>query len=212
MEGTDVRLMTRSKAVGRELARHIRSDLVHLGLVDADGPHVTIAAGQQASRSDMLRVTRNDYRAGVANKDLLLIESVNDDGSITVRREAKRDPDTGQRRWSDDTFRWHRYHKAESGYWSTGHGVQGSTVTVGITFLTGSENAQWIYPALTRGTEENHACVITTPTISDPRPGGQADPEIARHERIMAERSAEPAPASSLQAGDQPEPRDPLAR
>jgi hypothetical protein len=215
VQGTDVRLLTCNQALGRELGRHIRSDLRHLGLVDAEGPEVEIADGQRAGRGDMLRVTDNDHKAGVTNRDILRVEAVNDDGSITVRRAIEHDRDSGQRRWSDDVFRWWGYKQAESGFWQTGHSAQGQTVGVGITVATGSEDAYWLYSAMTRGAIENEVCVVTSAAVSDPVPGAHADPEIARHERVKAERAAQAAPASVTEPGDTPpealEPRDPLA-
>ena len=212
VQGTDVRLLTCNEAVGREVARHIRSDLRHLGLVDAEGPEVTIAAGQRASRGDVLRVTRNDHAAGVTNRDILRVEAVNEDGSVTVRRAAEHGRETGQRRWSDTVFRWYGYHDAESGFWQTGHSAQGQTVGVGITVATGSEDAYWLYSAATRGALQNLLCVVTSAATADPKPGAAADPEIARHERIMAERAAEPVRRrdSEVSPGP-PEARDPLA-
>jgi len=130
-----VELIVSRKELGREMARQIRSDLRHLGLIP-DGPEVQIARGQRASAGDVIRVTRNNHRAGVANGDILRIETVNEDGSITVRRGLDRDGATGLRRWADDTFRWRRYGRAESGLWATAHAAQGRTVTAGITLVT----------------------------------------------------------------------------
>ena len=215
VQGTDVRLLTCNQALGRELARHIRSDLRHLGLVDAEGPEVAIADGQRAGRGDVLRVTENDHKSGVTNRDILRVEAVNEDGSITVRRAIEHDRGSGQRRWSDDVFRWWRYGHAESGFWQTGHSAQGQTVGVGITVATGSEDAYWMYSALTRGAIENEVCVVTSAPVADPVPGGRADPEIARHEHVKAERGAQAAPAGDAEPGgmspEAPEPRDPLA-
>src|SRR6266480_3986062 len=123
------------------MARQIRSDLRHLGLLPA-GPEVQIAHGQTAGAGDVIRVTRNHHQSGVANGDILRIEAVNPDGSITVRRGLDRDQDTGLRRWAEGTFQWRRYGRAESGLWATAHAAQGRTVTAGIALVTGNEDYQ----------------------------------------------------------------------
>jgi hypothetical protein len=51
----------------------------------------------------VIRVTRNHHRSGIANGDILRIEAVNGDGSITVRRGLDRDPATGARPDHPDT-------------------------------------------------------------------------------------------------------------
>jgi hypothetical protein len=114
VQGRDVELIVSRKELGREMARQIRSDLRHLGLLPS-GPHVQIARGQTAGAGDVIRGTRNHHKAGVANGDILRIEAVNPNGSITVRKGLDRDPATGLRRWAEDTFQWRRYGRAESG-------------------------------------------------------------------------------------------------
>jgi hypothetical protein len=209
VQGTDVRLLTASRELGREMGRQVQSDLRHLGLVDGDGPAARVAGGQEARRGDLLRVTKNSRRAGVTNRDILRVEAVCDDGSLTVRRSAGRDEGTGKATWADGTFQWKGYRHAELAYWSTAHAAQGETVTVGVALITGSEDAHWLYSAMTRGAEQNIACVFTTPSVADPKPGGRADPELARHERVTAERAGEPVPEAHAEGAG--EPRDPAA-
>lgn len=98
---------------------------------------------------------------------------------------------TGMRRWSEDTVRWRRYRRAESGLWSTAHAAQGRTVTAGIPLVTGTEDAQWLYSALTRGAETNIAVVFTHQPAADPSPGTRPAPELARQQQVAAERTAE---------------------
>jgi hypothetical protein len=99
VQGHDVELIVHSRELGREMARQIRSDLRHLGLVSS-GPQVRIACRQTAGVGDIIRATRNNHRMGVANGDVLRIEAVRADGTITVRRARDRDPETGQRTWT----------------------------------------------------------------------------------------------------------------
>jgi conjugative relaxase-like TrwC/TraI family protein len=199
--GTDTLLMAADHALRRELNRRIRDDLIALGLVQAR-PAVTIADGAQASPGDHIICTRNDHttEAGepgrtLANGDLLRIETITRAGLI-VRRALDADPRTGQRRWTDRHFLFNFYQDAELGYAVTDHAAQGRTVHTGLAVITGTEDRQHVYVALTRGTDANHAYVFTaSPKRADPVPGPRAAPELARYDTITAERADDPAPA-----------------
>ena len=63
--------------------------------------------------------------------------------------------------------------------------------------ITGTEDRQHVYVALTRGTDANLAYVFTaSPKRADPVPGPRAAPELARYDTISAERAGDPAPAT----------------
>ena len=206
-DGTDVLLMAADHALRRELCRRIRDDLIALGVVAA-GPAVRIADGAQASAGDLITCTRNDHsvEAGepgraLANGDLLRIEAVTA-GGLVVRRALDADPHTGQRRWTDRTFLYPHFGDAELGYAVTDHVAQGRTVHTGLAVITGTEDRQHAYVALTRGTDANLAYVFTTsPKRADPVPGPRPAPELARYDQIHAERAGVPAPATGLPAG-----------
>ena len=116
-----------------------------------------------------------------------------------VRRMLDPDPATGQRRFTDRAFRYTGYQTADLAYAVTGHSAQGATVHTGIALVTGTEDRQWLYPAMTRGTDANLAYVFTTPARpADPQPGTRPAPELDRYERIRRERAGYPAtPARS---------------
>ena len=200
-DGTDTLLMAADHALRRELCRRIRDDLIALGVVAA-GPAVRIADGAQASAGDLITCTRNDHtvEAGepgraLANGDLLRIEAVTAAG-LVVRRALDADPRTGQRRWTDRTFVYSHYGDAELGYAVTDHVAQGRTVHTGLAVITGTEDRQHAYVALTRGTDANFAYVFTvSPKRADPVPGPRPAPELARYDQIHAERDGVPAPA-----------------
>ena len=204
-DGTDTLLMAAEHALRRELSRRIREDLIALGIVEP-GPVVRIADGAQASRGDLITCTRNDHtlEAGqpgrtLANGDLLRIEAVTG-GGLVVRRALDADPATGRRRWTDRTFLYQHFSDAELGYAVTDHVALGRTVHTGLAVITGTEDRQHAYVALTRGTDANHAYVFTTsPKRADPVPGPRPAPELARYDHIHAERT-----------GDQPPPPRPL--
>jgi hypothetical protein len=114
-----------------------------------------------------------------------------------VRRALDADPATGQRRWTDRTFLYSLFGDAELGYAVTDHVAQGRTVHTGLAVITGTEDGQHAYVALTRGTDVNLAYVFTTsPTQADPVPGPRPAPELARYDQIHAERADQSASAT----------------
>ena len=216
LTGRNVLLMAADWARCRELSRRIRDDLIHLGLVDA-GRAIRIADGAEASAGDLIICRANDHHleAGepgraLANGDVLRIEAITRRG-IMVRRLLGPDPATGHRRFTDRAFRYTSYQSADLAYAVTGHSAQGATVHTGIALVTGTEDRQWLYPAMTRGTDTNLAYVFTTPPRpADPQPGTRPAPELDRYDRIRRERQGFPAlqPAQDLGGVNQ---RDPIA-
>ena len=182
LAGRNVLLMAADWARCRELSARIRDDLIHLGLVD-NGRSVRIADGAEASAGDLIICRANDHRleAGepgraLANGDILRIEAITRRG-IMVRRLLDPDPATGQRRFTDRAFRYTGYQSSDLAYAVTGHSAQGATVHTGIALVTGTEDRQWLYPAMTRGTDVNLAYVFTTPARpADPQPGTRPPP------------------------------------
>jgi len=207
LDGTDVLLMAADHALRRELSRRIRDDLIHLGIVRA-GPAVHIADGATASPGDLIICTRNDHlvQAGepgrtLANRDLLCIDAVTPRG-LVVRRALDADATTGQRRWKDHQFRYFGYRDAELGYAVTDHVAQSRTVHTGLAVVTGTEDRQHAYVALSRGTDTNMAYVFTvSPKRADLVPGPRPAPELARYDRITAGHAGKPAD-SATQPGD----------
>jgi hypothetical protein len=206
IEGTDTLLMAADHALRRELSRRIRDDLHRLGLVR--GPAVPIAGGATAGVGDLIVCTRNDHQveAGepgrlLANGDLLRIDAITA-GSLLVRRALDADSQTGQRRWTDRQFLYAHYEDAELGYAVTDHTAQGRTVTAGLAVITGTEDRQHAYVALTRGTCNNTAYVFTrSPKRADIAPGPRPAPELARYDRLTAQPD-EPATDSATEDKD----------
>ena len=90
------------------------------------------------------------------------------------------------------------YKDAELGYAVTDHAAQGRTVHTGLAVITGTEDRQHAYVALSRGTEVNLAYVFTaSPTTADPAPGPRPAPELARYDRRAAPDSGPAAPAAT---------------
>ena len=216
LAGHDVLLTAADWARCRELSRRIRGDLIHLGLVDG-GRAVQIAEGAQASAGDLIICRENDHDIeagepgrGLANGDVLRIEAITADG-IQVRRLLDADPVTGARRFTSHAFCYHGYRTSDLAYAITGHSAQGGTVHTGIALVTGSENRQWLYSALARGTQNNMAFVFTqSAKAADPLPGTRPAPELERYERIRRERDGFlPAQPGHAPAGQ--DPREPAA-
>jgi hypothetical protein len=207
IEGTDTLLMAADHALRRELSRRIRDDLVRLGLVRR-GPTVPIADGAIAGVGDLIVCTRNDHtvEAGepgrfLANGDLLRIDAITA-GGLLVRRALDAHRQTGRRRWTDRQFLYAHYEHADLGYAVTDHTAQGRTVTAGLAVITGSEDRQHAYVALTRGTCDNTAYVFTrSPKRADIAPGPRPAPELARYDRLTAQPD-EPVTDSATQDKD----------
>jgi hypothetical protein len=217
LAGRDVLLVAADWARCRELSARIRDDLIHLGLVDR-GRTIRIAGGAQASAGDLIICRRNDHRieAGepgrvLANGDVLRIEAITP-GGIMVRRRLGPDRATGQPVFTGRAFFYPGYQSADLAYAITGHSAQGATVHTGIALVTGTEDRQWLYPAMTRGTDANLAIVFTTPArIADPAPGARPAPELRRYDRIRLQRDGcQPDPADAAQPDD-PARREPIA-
>jgi conjugative relaxase-like TrwC/TraI family protein len=216
LAGRDVLLMAADWARCRELSARIREDLIHLGLVDATRA-VRIAEGAEASAGDLIICRRNDHgiEAGepgraLANGDVLRIEAITGSG-LMVRRLLDPDRATGQRRFTGRAFCYPGYQTCDLAYAITGHSAQGASVHTGIALVTGSEDRQWLYPAMTRGTDTNLAFVFTTPPkVADPQPGTRAAPELERYERIRRERAGF-LPAQPIAGSASLDPREPIA-
>jgi len=217
LAGRDVLLMAADWARCRELSARIRDDLIHLGLVD-NGRTIRIAEGAEASAGDLIICRRNDHQVeagepgrSLANGDVLRIEAITS-GGVTVRRLFEPDRATGQRRFTAQAFCYTGYRSSDLAYAITGHSAQGATVHTGIALVTGNEDRQWLYPAMTRGTDANLAFVFTTPARpADPAPGTRTAPELDRYERIRRERQGL-LPAQPPEHGPgAPDPREPIA-
>ena len=157
-----------------------------------------IADGAVASAGDLIICTRNDHsvEAGepgrtLANGDLLRIDAVTP-GGLIVRRALDADPRTGQRRWTGQQFLYAGYSDAELGYAVTDHVAQSRTVTAGLAVITGTEDRQHAYVALSRGTDTNMAYVFTrVPEArrpgAGPAPGPGTGPLRPDHRRTRSE-------------------------
>ena len=216
LAGRDVILTAADWARCRELSARIRDDLIHLGLVDGRRS-VRIAEGAEASAGDLIICRQNDHaiEAGepgraLANGDILRIEAITGPG-VMVRRLIDPDTATGQRRFTTQAFPYPGYQSCDLAYAVTGHSAQGGTVHTGITLVTGTEDRQWLYSAMTRGTENNMAFVFSTPAKpADPQPGTRPAPELDRYDRAWRERQGL-LPTQLVPGPARPDPQEQIA-
>ena len=199
LSGKDALLMCGTDALAAELSRRARDDLIHWGIVDGDGPAVTLMNGYQASAGDLVMARKNLNRVdagakahGLANRDILRIITADADGSglrVSVERLIGRDPATGTEQWSApfNLNRSYFWNHAQLAYAVTFHSAEARTVDSGVAVFTGAEDRQAVTVAMTRGRDANHAYVITGWDIADPKPGPEPAPELARSARIRAE-------------------------
>jgi hypothetical protein len=218
LAGRDVILTAADWNRCRELSLRIRDDLIHLGQVDGTRT-VQIAEGAEASVGDLVICRTNDHRleAGkpgrtLANGDVLRIEAITPTG-IQVRRQLGPDPATGQRQFTERAFCYQGYASSDLAYAVTGHSAQGGTVHTGITLVTGNEDRQWLYSAMTRGTHVNLVYASTTAAkVADPAPGTRPALELDRYDRRQQERAGYlPGQRTADRAAGGPDPREPIA-
>ena len=202
LAGRDVLLMAADWARCRELSARIRDDLIHLGLVDTAPDHPDRRRRRGLGRGpDHLPPQRPPARGGRARPGPGQRGHPADRGDHPPRHHgpppARPGPATGQRRFTGQAFRYDGYQSGDLAYAITGHSAQGATVHTGIALVTGTEDRQWLYPAMTRGTDANLAFVFTTPARpADPAPGTRPAPELDRYDRIRRERAGYPPPAT----------------
>ena len=215
--GRDVLLMAADWARCRELSARIRDDLIRLGL-GSNGRTIRITDGVQASVGDLIICRRNDHSVeaaepgrALANGDVLRIEAITS-GGIMVRRRLDPDRATGLRRFTGRVFCYPGCQSADLAYAITGHSAQGATVHTGIALVTGTEDRQWLYPAMTRGTDTNLAFVFTIPPrLADPQPGTRAAPELDRYDRTRPEHDGYPPDLAATADPGSPDRREPVA-
>ena len=194
ISGNDVLLMAESNKLCQELSEQIRSDLIHLGIVDQDNT-VELQNGSAASPGDLIINRDSNYKElGIANGDTLRIDSFKGKHAMVSKLEGSKD---GQRVYGESSKVPQEIitSTCRLGYAVTGHCAQGRTVDAGQAIITGTEDRQWAYVAGSRGRESNVFYVVTPVTPADPEKGTVPAPSIARYDRAMRERGAMPEPA-----------------
>jgi hypothetical protein len=214
LDGQDTLLIARTEDQARELSRRARDDLIRYGRVAA-GPHVRLAAGEQASTGDLVMARRNARpgqpgRPGreLANRDVLQVTSTSAGPAgtqVEVRRLTGRDPGTGAPCWSPPFCVPRRYlaDHAALAYATTAHAALGRTTGTAHVLVDGLGDRQGLYVALSRGRIANYAyCITQYLRAADVRAGGCPAPELDRARRLTREHAGLPA-AKPSQSDDQ---------
>jgi len=167
---------------------------------------VLLASGVRASSGDLVitRLNRRTLRYSptdfVRNGDRWIIDTVNNDGSVTVRHQRT----GGHLTLPPDYVAT----QLDLGYSTTVHGAQGVTVDTCHVVVTGTESRQLLYVALSRGRHANH--LYTAPAGDlDPHNAVDADvvtPMTARDvlERVLARDAAQASATSYARAQHEP--------
>jgi DNA transposition AAA+ family ATPase len=200
LNGQDTLLMAGTDGMAAELARRVRGDLIAWGLV-SHGPTTDLRDGAVASAGDWIMARRNvnsvdagEPGRGLSNRDTLQITSISAGVAgvdVEVRRLVGRDRGTGGERWSAPFLLSREYLREEGqlAYAVNFHAAEGRTVDSGVSVFTGEEDRQAVNVALTRGRNRNEAWVITGWRVADPAPGPRRADELARYDRLAAERA-----------------------
>jgi conjugative relaxase-like TrwC/TraI family protein len=210
LAGTDVILTAFEHAECHDLSRRIQGYLLDWGQLEP-GSTTGLRNGARAYAGDLIVARENDNQVTVgqpgrtlANGDLLRVDAIGG-CDLTVRRLDGHD-ETGQRRWSAP-FTLRSSYAAENcdlGYALTWYAVEGRTVAVGIGLINDQRSREGLYVAMSRGALRNE--VYAYPSAQGPAGTivgrlPAADPEIARQQKLRAERE-HPAAAASRDSKD----------
>ncbi|WP_415853291.1 MobF family relaxase [Sinomonas sp. G460-2] len=198
-------LIAESREQVTALNHRARADLILDGVL-APGREVELNDGTQAGLGDTVITRRNDRRLRngrdwARNGDCWTITAVRGDGSITVRRAA--------RRFGGSIVLPAAYvaEHVDLGYAVTAHRAQGITTDTAHVLVEPTSTRENLYVAMTRGREANQAYVVlnrpddhTAPHPSDnPEATARsvlygvlqhAGAELSAHEAITAEQEA----------------------
>jgi conjugative relaxase-like TrwC/TraI family protein len=189
--GRNALLLTDKNEAAADVAALVRAQLIELGEVDAQGPAVTLADDNQASRGDLVRAMKNSKAidAGgqkLANRDVLVLGAV-DGEHVTARRLTG--AAGGQRQYSAPftvPLAYLREHAALA-YGGNIFVGQGRTVDDSYQLLSDATSRESFYVAMTRGRARNVAGVVTERTTDDPLLPGLPPPRKVTAEALLSQ-------------------------
>ncbi len=159
-EGTDSVLIAPTRDLVSELNTRARNDRLSGRTEEEIGRVLTLADGTKVSEGDriitrennrLLSITRTDW---VKNGDRWHVIAVNADGSLKVKHDELGKTITLPPDYVADTV--------QLGYATTVHGAQGITTGTCHVVLTGEEDRNLLYVALSRGRFANHLYLNVT--------------------------------------------------
>lgn len=160
-DGQAVTVATNDEAT--RLNARIRDERVRAGAVD-DSVTATGSDGLPVSRGDLIQTRKNDASLNVANRQQWIVQHVEEDGTIWAV-----EAENGRKR--EHTVRLPTAYVSEHAhlaYASTAYGVQGVTVPVSHTILTGAMSGAAVYVGMTRGKHENRLHILAD-SLADAR-------------------------------------------
>ncbi len=153
-DGTDSVLIAPTRDLVSELNTRARNDRI-AGLSEKKiGRVLTLADGTKVSEGDRIITRENDRRLPITrtnwvkNGDRWHVKKVNVDGSLTVVHDTLGKTTTLPADYVSNTV--------QLGYSTTVHGAQGITTGTSHVVLTGDEDRNLLYVALSRGKFANH--------------------------------------------------------
>ena len=197
LAGTHSVLIAHEQADADEMSRRARGDLKHFGMV-AGGGEVALRDHAVASGGDRIMARQNDGRIrpgvhgrGLANRDVLRVDSTDGDGSAVVRLLAGRAED-GTEQWGDPFTLSRKYltEHCHLAYAVTAHSAEGSTFDGnGYSLVRPQDTREYAYTAMSRARGRNVAYVVGEAHRAGTDGGPEPDPEIGRHRMLEAGRA-----------------------
>ncbi len=167
LAGRAAAVMAGTEEKAAELSAAIRTDLVALGLAEAEG--VPLRDGNTAGVGDLVQARDNNYELRDSNNDpvynrwMYRVTARGEDGTLTAQRVTGRDKQ-GREELSG-TVRFPARYVAEEitlGYAGTTYAEQGATKVSGYEYTDRSTSREALYTGLTRGQGTNRVFVETT--------------------------------------------------
>mgnify|MGYP000684082625 CR=1 FL=1 len=152
-EGCAMTVATNDEA--RELNTRIRKERVRSGDVD-DCRTVFGSDGLSIGRGDVIQTRRNDSGVRVANRQVWVVRSVDDDGAVWATERA-----AGRRPRSIRLPSQYVANHTHLAYAATAYGVQGMTVNESHTVVSDAMDAAGVYVGMTRGRIWNRVHLVT---------------------------------------------------
>lgn len=195
---TDSVLIAPTRDLVAELNTRARNDRLAGHLEEQIGRVLTLADGTKVSKGDRIITRENDRRLRISrtnwvkNGDRWHVRSVNADGSLTVVHDAIGKAITLPADYVSKTV--------QLGYATTVHGAQGITTGTCHVVLTGDEDRNLLYVALSRGKFANHL-YLNVASDGDPhniiRPDALIPPTALERIASMLRRDGTPVSATT---------------
>ncbi|GAB3036504.1 MobF family relaxase [Parafrigoribacterium mesophilum] len=139
----------------RQLNERIRAERVDRGDVD-DARTVFGSDGLPIGAGDVIQTRRNESTLGIANRQTWTVQHVASDGALSVVETVN-----GRKRQHTVTLpAEYVAEDAHLSYAVTAYGVQGATLDVSHTVLSGALDAAGVYVGMTRGRERNTLHIV----------------------------------------------------